>query len=243
MHLPTRGQLRAILLLAIIIAAATVAALLIPQRTGQQPDDDNTRLAALVADYTDSLTPTPQANRQAGNYHPTKTKRAHRPDSTKRYKIHHPEQSAPHNPQHFTPHADRKHNYPVIELNSADTIELQLLRSVGPTFAQRIARYRDRLGGFVRSDQLFEVYGMTADRFNQFASQLSIDTSKVHKININSATVDQLRKHPYLDYYQAKSIVLARQRGVRFNTMSDLLLVNTIDTVTITKLQGYIQFN
>jgi len=51
----------------------------------------------------------------------------------------------------------------VVELNSADTIELTKIKGVGKAFARRIIAYRDLLGGYVRIDQLGEVYGMQKD--------------------------------------------------------------------------------
>ena len=60
---------------------------------------------------------------------------------------------------------------------------------------------------------------------------------------LNSASVAELRQHPYLDYYQARAIVDYRNKGFKFGKMSDLLLVGLIDEETVRKLQGYIQFN
>ena len=131
----------------------------------------------------------------------------------------------------------------IVELNSADTTALQQLYGIGPSFARRIVKYRSLLGGYVRKEQLLEVYGMTEDRYQAIAPYIIIDTSLVTAIDINSATVDQVRRHPYLDYYQARSVVDYRNTGFRFSSMKELLLVNLIDEKTVTNLEGYIQFN
>lgn len=49
----------------------------------------------------------------------------------------------------------------LIELNAADTTELKKLDGIGSAYAKRIVKYRDLIGGFVRKEQLLEVYGLT----------------------------------------------------------------------------------
>ena len=45
----------------------------------------------------------------------------------------------------------------MVELNSADTLELDKIRGIGPAFARRIVKYRERIGGFYKKEQLMEV--------------------------------------------------------------------------------------
>ncbi|MBL4735142.1 MAG: helix-hairpin-helix domain-containing protein, partial [Flavobacteriales bacterium] len=47
-----------------------------------------------------------------------------------------------------------------IELNSASAGQLMDLKGIGPAFSNRIVKYRNWLGGFIRLDQLREVYGL-----------------------------------------------------------------------------------
>ena len=48
----------------------------------------------------------------------------------------------------------------IIELNGADSARMTMIRGVGPSFAVRIIRYRNRLGGFYNKEQLKEIYGV-----------------------------------------------------------------------------------
>lgn len=84
---------------------------------------------------------------------------------------------------------------------------------------------------------------MDAERYNGFADHITLDPTKVRKIDINNATVAQLKRHPYLDYYQARAIVDYIKQGHNIHDINDLLKVNLIDPATATKIQGYIQFN
>lgn len=130
---------------------------------------------------------------------------------------------------------------PVFDVNTADTLDLQQLRGIGPVFARRIVKYRTLLGGYVAKEQLREVYGMTDELYNRIAPHLTLDTAAPPvRIDINTATADQLRRHPYLDYYQAKAIVTYRQKCGRFQTMQDLTKVSLIDETTYNRIKPYI---
>ncbi len=130
----------------------------------------------------------------------------------------------------------------IVELNNADTAELQRLYGIGPTFANRIVKYRSLLGGYVRKEQLREVYGMTEERYQAVAPHVCVDVSAARQIDINTATLQELRRHPYLDYYQAKAIVEWRDKGNHIGGMRDLLKINLIDDSAVARLDGYLLF-
>lgn len=131
----------------------------------------------------------------------------------------------------------------IVELNTADTLDLQQLYNIGPTFSRRIVRYRTLLGGFVNKGQLLEVYGMDSARYSDILPYIIIDTAAVSKIDINTATIDQLKRHPYLDYYQAKAIVRLRESQGLYQNIGDLLNVALIDQQTFSKIAPYITCN
>lgn len=135
---------------------------------------------------------------------------------------------------------ERPENVKKIELNSADTSDLKQLRGIGSGYAKRIVKYREQLGGFCRSEQLLEIYGFSQELYEKVAPNIIIDPENVRKINLNTATLDQLKRHPYLDYYQAKAIVKYREAGNRFTAVSDLLKVNLIYDDTFEKLKPYL---
>lgn len=131
----------------------------------------------------------------------------------------------------------------IVELNTADTLDLQQLYNIGPTFSRRIVRYRTLLGGFVNKGQLLEVYGMDSVRYSDILPYITIDTAAVSKLDINTATIDQLKRHPYLDYYQAKAIVRLRESQGLYQNIGDLLNVALIDQQTFSKIAPYITCN
>ncbi len=66
----------------------------------------------------------------------------------------------------------------------------------------RIVRCRERLGGFASAQQLEEIDGLPESTINY----IKIDEQQIRKMNINKLTLNQLKKHPYLNFYQAKEI-------------------------------------
>lgn len=243
---PTRSQWRGYAVMCTLLAVALLAVVLWPSGGDKPKPAETSQLQEAIESYSDSIVATTEARRRQRNWQKdTNRRRTHRPyyqqqteGSTRRQ----PEQSARRQTEGST-RRDEYYRNLSIELNSADTAGLQSLYGIGPAFAGRIVKYRQRLGGFVRKEQLLEVYGMDSVRYAGITANITIDTSSVAKIDINSASVAELRQHPYLDYYQARAIVDYRNKGFKFGKMSDLLLVGLIDEETVRKLQGYIQFN
>ncbi len=133
-----------------------------------------------------------------------------------------------------------KSNNIVLDINTADSLDFQMLRGIGPTFSRRICRYREKLGGFVNLNQLREVYGMSDTLYNMIVTHLEINDFEPKKININSINIKQLAKHPYIDYYLAKSIVEFHNAHGEFKNIEDLKQVYLMDEKTYNKLKPYV---
>lgn len=129
-----------------------------------------------------------------------------------------------------------------VELNSADSTTLQLLHGIGPVYARRIVRYRERLGGFTSTDQLLEVYGFTPELLDHLAPYLLLDTSNLHRINVNSVGLKQFIKHPYVEYYFARDLVNLRSRGVTFSSPDDLRALPSCNDTLLARLLPYLEF-
>jgi DNA uptake protein ComE-like DNA-binding protein len=126
------------------------------------------------------------------------------------------------------------------ELNSADSASLVKVRGIGPAFAKRIMRYRDKLGGFSDIGQLQEVYGMDSARFIQIQENLFADEGLIKKININKASLDELRAHPYIDYYIAKALVDKRIQKGAFTDLIEIKEIPLIYESLFLKLRPYL---
>lgn len=128
-----------------------------------------------------------------------------------------------------------------INLNSADTTELKQLKGIGSSFAKRIVKYRDALGGFVKLEQLNEVYGMTPEMIALIETNIFIDGLNIQKIDVNSASVEELKAHPYIDWKVANSIVQIRNNYGKFASVDGIMKSVLIDEVLFHKLKPYLE--
>lgn len=129
-----------------------------------------------------------------------------------------------------------------VELNSADSLTLQLLHGIGPAYARRIVRYRERLGGFVSSDQLLEVHGFTPELLAHIRPHITLDTTAIKPISINSIGLKELSRHPYIEYYQARDIITLRRKDVTFSSADDLRAVPSMADSTLRRILPYLEF-
>lgn len=125
-----------------------------------------------------------------------------------------------------------------IDLGAADTAMLRHVPGIGPYYASRIAEYRQRLGGFVSIDQLDEI-----ENFPQEAkAYFTLEPAATQRINVNSATVSQLSRHPYISFYQARAIVDYRRRQGAIADISDLRLLPDFSSDDIKRLEPYVEY-
>jgi competence ComEA-like helix-hairpin-helix protein len=130
----------------------------------------------------------------------------------------------------------------ILNLRTADTTELKMIRGVGSYRAKQIVRYRDALGGFVRVEQLREVEGMelVAD---SVMKHFVLDSANVKQLNVNSMGVRQLSRHPYLRFEDAKAIYELRRRKIKLDSIEQLYELETMSEETIKKVAPYLNFD
>ncbi len=127
------------------------------------------------------------------------------------------------------------------DINTADTSQLIRLKGIGSKLATRIVKFRDGLGGFASTTQYAEVFGLDSlamSELNQFAEV----RSAVRKININTASPEDLDRHPYFSKRQAEIIVRYREQHGAYKTAQDLLNIKTLDEKLINKIAPYLSF-
>ena len=128
-----------------------------------------------------------------------------------------------------------------VDLNQADSLDLQSIPGIGSKTAAQILRYRERLGGFVSMEQLLEVTYMDSSRYVKLLPYLCVQPSPpLQRININTATVEELKKHPYIDYYLAKSIVVRRKANGGYRNLEEMRSATKLYEELFDKLAPYL---
>lgn len=132
-------------------------------------------------------------------------------------------------------------NLTIIELNTADSAQLVLLRGIGPVLAKRIMTYRDLLGGFYSVEQLREIRNLSDETYTYLYMQLSADTAAITKIDLNHFKYRQLSNHPYMSLAQLNSIMNYKRLIGNFSSVNDLLKYKLVDTITYEKISPYLE--
>lgn len=109
-----------------------------------------------------------------------------------------------------------------VELNSADSAQLEALPLIGSKLAMRIIKYRDRLGGFYAVEQLKEVYGLRDSCFLVIQNRVVVDSAIRHFLKINYCTLEEMGRHPYFGFRNAKLILKYRKEHQRINSEQEL---------------------
>src|SRR6476620_4474232 len=110
-----------------------------------------------------------------------------------------------------TPYEKPEHKLAVVDVNSADTSALIALPGIGSKLAQRIVNFRDKLGGFYSVDQIAETYGLPDSTFQKLKPYFGVH-GVLKKLNLNTATKDDLKTHPYIRWNLANAIVEYRNQ-------------------------------
>jgi len=127
------------------------------------------------------------------------------------------------------------------DLNQADTSQLKKVYGIGEKLSLRIIKYRDALGGFVRMDQVLEVYGLDSAVVSRLVNAAYVETGFLpQKLNINLADEHQLAAHPYFRRTTAKAIVAYRFQHGKFKALDELGKIHTLDQKTIEKIVPYL---
>jgi len=131
----------------------------------------------------------------------------------------------------------------LINLNTADTTEFMKIYGIGAFYAKQIIRYREKLGGFFKKEQLLEVWKMTPEAYDKIKDHVFISEKDVKRININSVTIEVLKVHPYLKWNQANSIVKMRIQRNGFKNIEEIKESVLIDSETYEKLFPYLSLH
>lgn len=135
---------------------------------------------------------------------------------------------------------EKLNNQLMVSLNTADSADLAEIYGIGPVLSLRIIKYRKILGGYVSKDQLLEVYGMTQQNFENIRDFVFIDSSAITHINLNKAVEKELSDHPYLNDYQARSLIAYREINGRFVSTDEIIRNSLLPEEIYKKIRPYL---
>ncbi len=138
---------------------------------------------------------------------------------------------------------DKKYASQTIDINASDTTAFIALPGIGSKLAQRIITFRDKLGGFYSIEQIKETYGLSDSTFIKIKSRLILTNPAVKQININTATLDEMRSHPYIRYAIANAILQFKTQHGNFSSIDDIKKIMIVTDDVFTKVSPYLTIN
>ena len=130
----------------------------------------------------------------------------------------------------------------IIDVNHADSAELEEIKGIGPALARRISKYRDRIGGFYRKEQLLDVYGLDSNRYNEIKDQVKLGPAVYKTVNLNTAQFEDMKRVPYLSFKQMNAIIQYRKQHGSYATSADLKKIVILNPELIERISAYISF-
>ncbi|MBS9522712.1 helix-hairpin-helix domain-containing protein [Litoribacter ruber] len=130
-----------------------------------------------------------------------------------------------------------------LDFGEADSVTLQIVPGIGKVMASRIIKFRDGMGGLYSKEQLFDVYGMEEGAYEKIWDFFDFKPQRVNKLHINSLSVEDLAKHPYVSFGQAKVIVAYRDQHGGFSGGEDLLKIKILNPNWVERLKPYLAFD
>lgn len=143
----------------------------------------------------------------------------------------------------FYPIQQEKEKYKapiIVNINTADTIEFSKISGIGFGYAKRIIKYRESLGGYISIEQMKEVYMLPPEVIDDHLENFKIGEDALSKININIVEVTDLKKHPYISWNVANSIVQMRKAHGKFKQVADIKKSDLINEELFLKIAPYL---
>jgi competence ComEA-like helix-hairpin-helix protein len=135
-------------------------------------------------------------------------------------------------------------NLQPFDLNSADTTQLMQIRGIGAGRAKWIVRYRNQLGGYLREDQLDEVFVLrdAPDLRDSVKKYTFVAPGFAPKaVNVNTASFEEMYLQPYIGKPRARIIVAYRQQHGPFKRVEDLKQIPILKAEDWEKMRPYVR--
>lgn len=129
----------------------------------------------------------------------------------------------------------------VLELNTASVQHLARLPGMNFQLAKRLLEFRDYLGGFHTVRQIRELHGFPDSSFREVKSRLRVSKAHLRKIDLNTASSDELEDHPYITRKMAEAIYGLKRRLGQLDSVAQIKQLSLINAEKYRKIAPYLE--
>lgn len=130
-----------------------------------------------------------------------------------------------------------------VDINTSGAEAWVALPGIGEKLALRILTFKEKLGGFYDVAQIKETYGLPDSTYQKILPYLNMQSPDIKKININTATLEELKLHPYIKYSLANAIVEYRTQHGAYASVASLKKIMIITDEVLMKMAPYLVVN
>lgn len=129
----------------------------------------------------------------------------------------------------------------VRDLNIVTADDLKKVNGIGNKLSERIVKFRDRLGGFLVNEQLYDVYALDVEVVDRALKQFQVlNPPRVKRIDINSASVKEMADLVYISYAVADKIVELRERNGGIRSLDELTNIDGFPSEKLDRIALYL---
>ena len=130
-----------------------------------------------------------------------------------------------------------------VDLNKATYNDLVALKGIGDYFANAVLNEREKLGGFVSVEQLQYIKGLRPEAVTLLKQSTFIKNKPaIVKVNINTASREELIQIPYITSYIAREIVVLRSKEDQPLRKEDLEKISSLPLDKLKIIELYLDF-
>ena len=126
------------------------------------------------------------------------------------------------------------------DINTASPQDLMQIPGMDHSIPYKIIRFRDKLGGFWDVQQVKQTYGMTDSLYKVILPFLKIEKTTLRKININSCSVNELNREPFISHTIAQAIIIYRNQHGSYQNIEDIKKIAFLTEEMFQKIMPYL---
>lgn len=130
----------------------------------------------------------------------------------------------------------------ILDLNLAGSSDFKKIDGIGEVYSVIIVEYREKLGGFKYYYQLNEIKGLDSSVISDIRKTFGLSKAyELRKVNINTATIEEIQNHPYISNRLANEIVYFRNNFRAFKSVEEIRNIEEISDSYFNKIHLYLE--